>query len=267
MKIVLRDDDICYYTSLSELECAFGELKHIPISLSVIPYAAYSHMETYPYKDALPIAGYPDIADYYSLVSYLKEGFAQKRFELMLHGINHEYYKNSTGKWETEMSRLSLETIRAGITSGLTHLENLFDLKISTFIGPSNDISANCAVVLDELGLNTNYMVSKHFNRHFSLTNFRNYTKCNLFRGIFGQRYAGILHYKNHQEICSFPFDGYEKAIEKYRMCKKFNQPLVIYSHYWSLNHNHVEKEEYVAFVKAVENDGAEFLRMSQLWD
>lgn len=267
MKIVFRDDDTCYYTDPAELEYAFGDLPNIPLSLSVVPFAAYTHAGTFPYARTRATEKYPDIAGNQTLVSYLKEGIQQGKFELMLHGIHHEYYETDADTWKTEMCLIPPDELRKGISESIKHLENVFDIKITTFIGPSNDIPANCAAILDNLGLHTNYMVTKHLNRHVSIDNIANYLRCNIFRLFTGQRYSDVLQYKNHQEICAFPFENYDKMVLQYEICKKFNQPLVIYTHYWSLNRNQNEKIEFNRFVDWIVKDGAKPVFMSQLWN
>lgn len=267
MKIVFRDDDTCYYTDPSELESAFGDLPSIPLSLSVVPFAAYTHAGTCPYIGTKAAEKYPDIAGNQPLVSYLKEGIQQGKYELMLHGIHHEYYKTDADTWKTEMRFISPNELQKGISEGVKHLERVFDVKISTFIGPSNDIPADCAEILDNLGLHTNYMVTKQVNRRFTMNNIFNYLRSNIFRLFTGHRYSEVLQYKNHQEICSFPFEHYDQMVQQYNICKEYNQPLVIYTHYWNLNQNSNQKEEFNQFVNWVIKDGAEPVFMSQLWN
>lgn len=266
MRIVLRDDDTCFYTSPSDLETAFGDLPDVPVSISVIPYAAYEHRGTFPYKPAPALDGYVDIADNHFLVSYLKEQITNGHFSLMLHAIHHEYHPRSDDEWDTEMDYLSYDQIYNGIKAGKKHLEQLFDVDISTFIGASNVVSANCAASLDELGLHTNYMVSKKFNRRFTIHNVINYLRCNLYRAVTHRRYYGVLRYRRHCEIGSCPFESFSKAKEQYAQCKKAGHPLVIYTHYWSLNAHPEEKADLLAFVKWAIADGAEFIAMDQLW-
>jgi hypothetical protein len=175
MKIILRDDDTCFYTDPNELEQAFADIPDVPISLSIIPFAAYEHRGTFPYKSKNKLSGYPDIALNQQLVSYLKEKLAAGKFSILLHAINHEYRILQSNEWETEMQYLPTEEILRGIASGKRHLEQIFDTSIKTFIGPSNDITTQCAIALEKLGLNTNYVVCKKFNRCASIHNLLNY--------------------------------------------------------------------------------------------
>lgn len=267
MKIVLRDDDTCFYTDPEELECAFQGLSNIPISLSLIPYAAYEHAGTFPYVKKHQIAEYADILGNQSLVEYLTNQVQQLRFELMLHGIHHEYRKNSKNQWETEMRYNSEKEIFDGVLSGKKHLEQAFGVNISTFIGPSNDISSACVKTIDNLGLHTNYIINKKFDRPLSVDNVFNYAKCNIFYLLTGERYAGVLSYKNHKEICSFEFKEFSQMISIYQICNKYNYPLVIYTHYWDLNTDFPKRVELESFIKWAIEDGATPVFMSQLWE
>ena len=266
MNVILRDDDTCFYTKPSDLEAAFGGLPAVPVSLSVVPFAAYEHRGTYPFRPEEPREGYADIADNQPLVSYLNEQFASGRYCLMLHGIHHEYHPRGDGEWDTEMRVLPYSRILEGILDGKRHLEQLFGREISTFIGASNDISADCEAALDEIGLHTNYMIYKKFNRRFNLHNVLNYLRANIYRAFTHKRYAGVLRCRRHCEVLSFPFENLEQMKECYRKCKESGHPLVVYTHYWSLNANPGEKAELAAFVNWAMADGADFITMNELW-
>lgn len=267
MKVILRDDDTCFYTTPAELEAAFGDLPNVPISISVIPYAAYEHRGTFPFHTVAPVEGYADIADNQLLVDYLKKQVGCGRFSLMLHGIHHEYHPSSEGEWDTEMQYLPYDKIYQGILAGKKHLEQLFGIDISTFIGASNDISANCATALDEIGLHTNYMVYRKLNRRFSYHNVVNYLLCNIYRAVTHRRYSGVLRYNKHCEISSYPFESLNQMKDCYFQCKKAGHPLVVYTHYWSLNSQPAEKAELMDFVNWAIADGADFITMDQLWE
>ena len=266
MKVILRDDDTCFYTKPSELEDAFRTLPGIPISISVIPHAAYEHRGTFPYRPAAPVEGYADIADNQLLVSYLKEQVASGCYSLMLHAIHHEYYLRNDGEWNTEMRELPYCQIYEGILRGKAYLEQLFGIRISTFISASNDISANCAAALDEIGLHTNYVISRKFDRKVTWHNLINYLRGNLYRAVTHGRYAGVLRYRRHSEIASFPFENLSQMKKCYHQCKKAGHPLVVYTHYWSLNANPAEKAALTEFVRWAIADGADFITMDQLW-
>ena len=267
MKIVLRDDDTCFYTKPEELETAFSGLEDVPISISVIPFAAYEHRGTFPYKNCVQRTDFPDIEENQELVSYLKQKLDSGKYELLLHGIHHQYKENGNGEWITEMRSLPYSAMRAGIIRGKRHLEAIFSTRITAFVGPSNDISADCAAILDELGINTNYMVFKKINRRITLVNVVNYLRCNVYRVVKGGRYAGVLCYRNHKEVCSFPFEGYEQARRLYTKCRQAGHPLVLYTHYWSLIEDVAEKEALIRFVQWATENGAEFVKMNQIWE
>lgn len=267
MKIVLRDDDTCYYTHPEELIAAFDDLYNIPISLSVIPFATYKHAETNPFFPHKEAGKYMDIAENVELVRFLQKKVIDNHFEIMLHGIHHEYRNNCGHDWKTEMQFYTTEELVRIFSMCKKHLETLFNQTIGTFIGPSNDISPNCAAALDYLGLNTNYTVSKKFNRLIAYDNVSNYLRCNLYKLLTAKRYRYPLKYRNHMEIASVPFENYEQIIKIYNECRTIEVPLVMYTHYWSLNKSIAEKRELSRFVSYALSDGAEFVTMKYIWN
>lgn len=182
MKIALRDDDTCFYTRPEELEYAFEGL-NIPISLSVVPFAVFSHAGTYPYgPESLALKErYADVVENSSLVDYIKKGIAHGRYEVSLHGVHHEYFTGHGTEWVPETEYHDLKWLLANIDSSRKHLESVFDVDIQTFVAPSNAVSDACAMALDELGMNTNFTLNKHFMRSVSVPYLRNYILSNRF--------------------------------------------------------------------------------------
>ena len=91
MKFAIRDDDTSYFTAPEELEKAYDFIKEGCISLSVVPNTVYTHKNTvFPYgKDNL--CGEFDISRNKELVDYLKQNKKENRYDILLHGYNHEY--------------------------------------------------------------------------------------------------------------------------------------------------------------------------------
>lgn len=266
MKIVLRDDDTCYYTQVDDLKSAHSLFPDVPISLSIVPFASYTHAGTFPYGKESSIQGFADIASNQSLVRYLADQIKTQRYEILLHGINHAYLETADGTWETEMQRYSAAELQHLISHGKQHLESLFGSNITTFIGPSNDIPASCACALDALGLHTNYIVNRRYNRKLTFHNIKNYIFCNGFRFFTGAHFSNVIIYKHHFEIPSFPFESYAKIRQQYQACQKYNMPMIIYTHYWWLNQAESHKTDLAKFIDQALYDGAEFVLMSDLW-
>lgn len=264
MKIALRDDDTCFYTTPEELEEAFTGLENIPISLSVVPFAVLVHAGTYPYGNRSSVGQYADVASNCALVEYIKGGIKNGHFEVLQHGVHHEYYPGIDGNWIPETVHLNRDSLMVAIKNAHEHLEKTFGVEISTFIAPSNAVSSQCADALDKLHLNTNFTLNKHFARHFSRDYLRNYLNSNIFKMFHGSRLCLPQCYKNHAEIASFDFKSGEAMRMQYESCRKHNQSLIIYTHYWELLKSTEKKTQLIDFINKAVRDGAEPVFVSQ---
>ncbi len=268
MKIALRDDDTCFYTRPSELEEAFEGL-NIPISLSVVPFAVFSHAGTYPYGYELfkLTEQYADIAENSSLIEYIKKGIKHGRYEVSLHGVHHEYFAKQGKEWVPETEYYDKEWLLENIDLSRKHLESVFGVHIKTFIAPSNAVSDACAMALDELGMNTNFTLNKHFVRSVSVQYLRNYIFSNVFRMFYGTRLCLPQRYKRHMELTSFDFETEDSILRQYKSCEKHNQPLVIYTHYWDLLKSPKKREQLISFIDRAVQDGAEPVFLSRCFE
>lgn len=236
MKIAIRDDDTSYYTNVKDLESAFSGLERFPISLSIVPFSVSDHTGNHPYGNVEVSNKYADIAENKELVSYVKRGIQKGYFEIIQHGIYHEYKKTSQGEWLEETVYLEKEEMKCKIIEGKNHLEKVFNTKVNTFAAPSNAISPECAEIMDQIGMNVNCIVSRLMKRRITVHYLFNYLKSNVFKFFTGSRYSGILNYCHHQELNIYEFLSFDEAVKQYEECKKYNFPFIIFTHYWNLN-------------------------------
>lgn len=258
MKIAIRDDDTSFYTTPQELEEAFADLEGFPISLSVVPFAVSEHAGTKPYGDVVEHGKYAPIGDNKELVGYIKERISIGQFEIVQHGINHEYREKTDGMWVPETEFLEEYQLIEKIGAGREYLEEVFGQRIEVFAAPSNAVTSQCASALDKLSLHTNSLFSKYFTRKFSLEYLSCYVKCNLFKLVTRTRYGGVLNFKNHKEITTFEFISYEQAIDIYHKYKNYHFPIIFYTHYWDLFRDNEKKKQLTRFIKEAIADGSE---------
>ncbi len=259
MKVILRDDDTCYYTKVDELEKAFDDLG-VPVTLSVIPFACYAHADTYPFINGMPKSdrSYEPIGNNTELVEYLKQNIENSRYQIAIHGFHHEYFKcGDTWKEETMFCQLSEQ--RKLLLEGKEYLEDCFEIKITEYVAPSNAVSEKIRTVLDETGLNTNSITGKRISRSFSFRYLLCYLKKQLYDLLYKEKYCGVMKYKNHKEIAMFEFLTVNNIMKQYNYCKKHNFDLVLFTHYWDLNNNNAKKEELKKFIEIVKNEGVGF--------
>ena len=257
MIFAIRDDDTSFFTSPNELVEAFKEFDEIPISLSIVPVAKYNHGNIFPYGKKTIFRDYCKIDDNNELVSYIKDKISKNKFEVLMHGIHHEY-KFINNEWIPEMRYLKYSEIRSQISEYRDYLQNVFEVDIDTFIAPSNIMNKDTFKVLDELGMNTMCMLSKHLDHYMSLPYLRHYMRRNINKIFNKFENHGIMNYTNHKELISYPLCDFENSWNMYLKCKENNVPYVIYTHYWEINSNKEIRDTLLKLINNMIKDGAQ---------
>ena len=140
MYFAIRDDDTSFFTKPEELESAFYDIPGIPVSLSVIPAAAAEHGPEKPYGDLGVQAGWGMIGENTRLVEYIRGNMARGRYEVLMHGIHHQYYHRKD-QWIPEMCCLSYDQIRKEFPQMRGYLQETFGCGIKIFVAPSNSMA------------------------------------------------------------------------------------------------------------------------------
>ncbi len=270
MKLCIRDDDVSYYTQPEELEMAYSSLgggAEFPITFSVVPFSVSDHTENHPYGKIENSKQYAPVGENRELVNYLKERIKRGTGEIVLHAIHHEYRQNQNGIWMSETEFLDKNELYTGILEGKKYLENVFGIDIDTFIPASNVVTDACAEVIDELGLNTNAVFTRRFNRKPTPAYICNYLKSNVYKLLFGGRYSKPLIFPNHKELCIHRFVTYDQAKEILKYHLKHEFPLVFYVHYWHLNREKSIKKDLIRFTSEAIKLGAEPVLLSECFN
>ncbi len=138
-KIYLRDDDVSYYTNLSELKTLYEpRLKcGLKVNFAVIPFALAAvnigDFDKLKYLKVKPKAIWENI----ELMEWLLGWHSKGNVGIALHGYTHEYFIKS-GKWYPE-HRFSNIFFDREIEHGLLSLRMFFN--VNTYVPPSNGIS------------------------------------------------------------------------------------------------------------------------------
>lgn len=164
--ICLRDDDTNYYTSVEDINNAYGDiLGSIPITLATIPMVHGSEQtillfnrerEKFRRLRNWEIEASPDVLTEYhkihpigdndELISFLKPLIAEGKIEIAQHGVYHRYTERGP---EMFRGRISFEAIR----DGKEYLERIFNCEVRTFVPPSNSIDPWCVECLSKLNM------------------------------------------------------------------------------------------------------------------
>ena len=264
MRFAIRDDDTSYFTMPKELEKAYGFLKSSPVSLSVVPYTVASHKNIiFPYGENKKERQY-QIGENNELISYLKQGVQQGNYEILMHGITHEY-KQINGDWISEMIWKDKEMLSKEISSGKIYLESLIQCDIKVFVAPNNHIDAKAISVLEDLEMDYSGII-QHKDRLINGKYIKNYLFRWGYRALKGVPYGGVLYFGGHKELIAYPIGNFERLKKEYKLCKEKGNPFVIYTHYWDVIKTTETSENLKRIISYILEDGAELVKLSDCY-
>jgi len=235
--ILLRDDDINYFTSVENLEEVYSALwsrnNPVPVALAVVPFQTGCQSGAIPDHAEDSSELFP-IGENEELVEYLRDRISEGSVSIMQHGFSHEDFANG---FEFEACPNPAERLRRG----RKHLEGVFNTEISTFVPPHDRLSrsATRAVANEGLDILTSFGYWPH-RRPFTMRSANNFLKLAAFRLKHGEtlRYPGRLSFNDHFEHPSYSFDrdvtdGMIK--EGIDFTSRMNGTTCIGYHYWDL--------------------------------
>ncbi len=262
MKIILRDDDTCYFTKPAELEQAFGDIwSFAPISLAVIPFVGKSLRNVVPGKywhseKKFPIGGNKELVD------HIKKLIQENKVCLMLHGHSHEDYPSGyefvAGKDLAEKTK-----------EGKKYLEDLFDTEITAFVPPHNTFSQKGWNAVISNGLNISGIPNfHHYGRLKHPSYWLPFLKKVWYKPRTHYTCPYSMHFNGHEEVPYFSFcnENQLSHLKKaYDAVHKKNGVLCIATHYWSLLNSPASKNILINFIKeAKKTPDIEFLTFNE---
>jgi len=142
MKIIIRNDDVSYFTKPSDLEKWYKDIWHkYPIHLAVIPRISRN-------CDVAPLSKkvgntYMEINKNKRLVTFLKKKQKENKVVIWQHGLTHS---NKGNKFECERAPYRF-------WQGKQVLEDTFG-KIKVFVAPHDQFSRKAIKYIEELNMN-----------------------------------------------------------------------------------------------------------------
>lgn len=262
MRFAIRDDDTSFFTKPEDLQQAYDFVDKGPVSLSVVPNTVPVHRDdVFPYGEDLPFGTYP-IRNNSELVSFLKNGCADGKYEILLHGFSHEYHKIN-GQWTAEMLWKDADRIADELARGKAELEALFSSDIKVFVAPNNKINAKGIAAVETLGMDYSGIIMKN-DRAFSARYLLNFIRRWTVRAVDHVPIPGVLNYGKHKELVAYTLDSTERLRREYTLSKKFHAPFVVYTHYWQLNRDPNVKEMLENIYSYALHDGAKLVGLSE---
>lgn len=248
IKLVIRDDDMNFFTKVEDIENLYKDFNGFPISFAVIPRVLDVSTKG-ACSDTKGNIKPKDIANNTILIEWIKERLNKGTCDVLLHGINHNY--KFVG--DVRLAEMQWRDKQLDLYNQIKHekerLSVLFNYPISVFVAPSNKITKYCLRQVSDAGLNFSGIIPIKPNVDFTIGNLLNYTKRWLVRSLYRLPYPGVLKYNNHKEVNACLLQSYDYLVTMYKFCEKHNLPMVINVHYWSLRDNPKELEELRKFV------------------
>ena len=263
IKIAIRDDDMNFFTRISDVEKVYEPIKGFPVSFAIIPTVTDVSTQgrcSDTCGNKLPRW----IGDNQDLVAWLKEIIHNGQADALLHGITHSY-KFIEGKRYAEMQWRKEPELKEIIREQKERLSDLLDYQISVFVAPSNRISLYGLKCVADNGMHYSGIVPINFQREFSSRNISNYMKRWYYRVKDRLPYPNVMEYSDHKEINACLMQGYDYLIRMFQFCERINSPMAVNVHYWHLRDSEKEREDLFRFVDYAFNHGAEAVTISDL--
>lgn len=147
--VVIRDDDICYFTDPYRIEQIYRQAwkEQFKVSLGVIPKVKTIDRPFIPPSHRRN-SSFHKFYDNKELLGYLKERLVTQQIDIAQHGLTHEMLKG-----KPEFCINSSQEIETRLRCGGKILEEHLPMKVSVFIAPWNTVSNEAWVTLKKEGL------------------------------------------------------------------------------------------------------------------
>ena len=267
MKVAIRDDDACYFTSPEALERVYGRIwNHAPVCLATIPFAKGYKSPAVPEEywasgEAFALDRNEALVD--ALRGHLEAG----RVSVALHGYTHEDFPDG---WEFQAA----PDPEHRVGEGLSYLQELLRTRISVFVPPHNALSKRGLSAVANAGLNLlgSFLSFNPKHRQWDDRTLANWWRIQRFRARTGRSrtdrmvYPFPLRYRTHAEFgCHslVPGTTFDELARGFDEARALGGNFCVATHYWEVDEqlagvlaallDYVSKHTDVRFVTAEE--------------
>jgi hypothetical protein len=229
----IGDDDTNFFTSPEQLERAYGWCTpQTPISLGVIPFCRAGRSQCIPaqFRERWSVHA---LHDNPALVSYLRDGVACGRFEIMLHGYYHDV---RDGLSEFARSEDFLQCVR----DGRYYLEDLLGGEVRVFVPPHNEIRAAGLHAVARAGLHLAGMAGVRGGWPLSSAHtWRLWMRLRQWKRHRGVGIPWILDLGDHREIAGNPVSrssNMQRNVAAFKNALKRDGVFCVTTRYWEFD-------------------------------
>jgi predicted deacetylase len=240
MKIAIRDDDTCYFTSPEELAQVYGDVwDRVPVCLATVPFAiGYARAgiprEHWHSTEAFALERNP------ALVGALKALSASGRVTIALHGYTHQDFPQGS---EFQAAPDPERRVR----EGLEYLNGTLGSNITIFVPPHNALSKRGLAAVASSGLN---ILGSFLSFRPSMRQWDWYTPANWWRVRRFRRatrrtradrlvYPRVLRYARHAEFgCHslIPGTTLDELTAGFDEARRAGGDFCLATHYWEVD-------------------------------
>jgi hypothetical protein len=240
MRIALRDDDTCYFTSPAELERVYADVwDRVPVCLATVPFAVGYQRAGIPKSEWHSGRRFP-LGDNSALVDWLRRRIAERRVTIALHGYTHEDYPDG---FEFQAA----PDLDRRLAEGREYLERVLDTRIGLFVPPHNALSKRGLDAVSRAGLNVlgSFISFRPSNRSWDRRTAPNWWRVRRFRRATARRrsdhfvYPHPLRYDRHAEFAChglIPTTTYDDLLSGLDEARRFGGDFCVATHYWEVD-------------------------------
>ena len=240
MKVALRDDDTCYFTTPETLERVYaGIWERVPVCLATVPFAVGYERPGIPrehWHDGTAFA----IERNPTLIKALKELISGRRVSIALHGYTHQDFP---GGFEFQAAT----DLPRRITDGHAYLQRIFDTAISIFVPPHNALSRDGLDAVSRAGLDLlgSFLSFHPRHRRWDWRTPGNWWRVRRYRERTGRSrtdsfvYPHVLRYARHAEFgCHslIPGTTLDALTRGFEEARRAGGHFCLATHYWEVD-------------------------------
>jgi predicted deacetylase len=240
VKVAIRDDDTCFFTTPEDLERVYRPVwDHAPVCLATIPFAKGYQSPAVPREywtsgEAFALERNGELS------ALLKELAASGRVSIALHGYTHEDFAD---RWEFQAA----PDPERRVSHGLTYLQDLLAARVSIFVPPHNALSKRGLKAVSGAGLNLlgSFLSFHPAQRPFELRTLANWLRVQRFRARTGRRrhdpvvYPFVLRYARHAEFgchALVPGTSLDSLVAGFEEARAVGGDFCLATHYWEVD-------------------------------
>lgn len=269
MKVALRDDDTCYFTSPETLERVYHDVwDRLPVCLATVPFAIGYERKGIPEAHWTSGTSFP-LHHNSAIVPFLKEQMGKGRVTIALHGYTHEDFPEG---YEFQAAPDPERRVR----EGLSYLHSTLGQPIAIFVPPHNALSKRGIAAVSEAGLNLlgSFLSFRPSMRPWDVYTLPNMMRVRRYREATGRSktdqfvYPQVLRYARHAEMgchCLIPGTTVEQLMTGFEEARRAGGHFCLATHYWEVDD--AIKGVLLRFLDRIEGEpGVEFVTAESLF-